>query len=73
MNTSFSCGTPGLPDWARLDLGLRHATVLDGRRTTFRANVLNATGTRYWTGVAAFDTVFQGGPRTSLLSMSVDL
>ncbi|RZK89568.1 MAG: ferric siderophore receptor protein, partial [Methylobacterium sp.] len=54
-------------------LGLRHAAVLDGRRTTFRANVLNATGTRYSTGVAAFGTVFQGGPRTSLLSMSIDL
>ncbi|CAA2156816.1 Ferrichrome receptor FcuA [Methylobacterium brachiatum] len=65
--------TQALPDWARLDLGLRYATVIDGRRTTFRANVLNATGTRYWTGVASFGTFFQGGPRTYLLSMSVDL
>lgn len=62
-----------LPDWTRLDLGLRYATLIDGRRTTFRANVLNATGTRYWTGVASFGTFFQGAPRTYLLSMAVDL
>lgn len=62
-----------LPDWTRLDLGLRYATLIDGRRTTFRANVLNATGTQYWTGVASFGTFFQGAPRTYLLSMAVDL
>jgi iron complex outermembrane recepter protein len=62
-----------LPDWTRLDLGLRYATLIDGRRTTFRATVLNATGTRYWTGVASFGTFFQGAPRTYLLSMAVDL
>ncbi|MBE7245587.1 MAG: TonB-dependent siderophore receptor [Actinomycetospora chiangmaiensis] len=65
--------TQALPDWARLDLGLRYATVIDGQRTTFRANVLNVTGTRYWTGVATFGTFFQGAPRTYLLSMAVDL
>ncbi|MEL6061500.1 MULTISPECIES: TonB-dependent receptor [unclassified Methylobacterium] len=62
-----------LPDWARLDLGLRYATVIGGRQTTFRANVENVTGTRYWTGVASFGTFFQGAPRTYLLSMAVDL
>ncbi|SDN35496.1 iron complex outermembrane recepter protein [Methylobacterium phyllostachyos] len=62
-----------LPDWARLDLGLRYATAIGGRPTTFRANVLNVTGTNYWTGVASFGTFFQGAPRTYLLSMAVDL
>lgn len=62
-----------LPDWARLDLGLRYSTLLEGRRTTFRANVLNVTGTDYWTGVASFGTFFQGAPRTYLVSMSIDL
>lgn len=62
-----------LSDWARLDLGLRYTTELAGRRTTFRANVQNVTGTKYWTGVASFGTFFQGAPRTYLLSMSVDL
>ena len=65
--------TQALPDWARLDLGLRYATVIGGRPTTFRANVLNLTGAKYWTGVASFGTFFQGAPRTYLLSMAVDL
>ncbi len=68
-----TANTQALPDWARLDLGLRYATVIEGRKTTFRANVLNVTGANYWTGVASFGTFFQGAPRTYLLSMSVDL
>lgn len=68
-----TANTQALPDWARLDLGVRYTTLLEGTRTTFRANVLNVTGTNYWTGVASFGTFFQGAPRTYLLSMSVDL
>ncbi|SEH69434.1 iron complex outermembrane recepter protein [Methylobacterium sp. 275MFSha3.1] len=65
--------TQALPDWARLDLGLRYTTRVAERPTTFRASVLNVTDTRYWTGVASFGTFFQGAPRTYLLSMAVDL
>lgn len=65
--------TQALPDWARLDLGLRYATVIGAHKTTFRAHVLNVTGANYWTGVATFGTFFQGAPRTYLLSMAVDL
>lgn len=68
-----TANTQALPDWARLDLGLRYTTPIEGRRTTFRANVLNVTGANYWTGVASFGTFFKGAPRTYLLSMSVDL
>lgn len=68
-----TANTQALPDWARLDLGLRYATLLAGRPTTFRASVLNVTGANYWTGVASFGTFFQGAPRTYLLSMAVDL
>ncbi|WP_407524232.1 TonB-dependent receptor [Methylobacterium oryzisoli] len=68
-----TANTQALPDWARLDLGLRYTTLIEGRRTTVRATVLNVTGTNYWTGVASFGTFFQGAPRTYLLSMSVDL
>lgn len=68
-----TANTQALPDWTRLDLGLRYATVIEGRKTTFRANVLNVTGANYWTGVASFGTFFQAAPRTYLLSMSVDL
>jgi iron complex outermembrane recepter protein len=62
-----------LPDWARIDLGLRYTTLLAERRTTIRASVQNLTGTRYWTGAASFGTFVQGAPRTYLLSMSLDL
>lgn len=67
-----TANTQSLPDWARLDLGLRYTALIAGQRTTFRANVLNVTGANYWTGVASFGTFFQGAPRTYLLSMSVD-
>ncbi len=62
-----------VPAWTRLDLGARYATLVGGRRTVFRAGVQNATGARYWTGVASYGTFFQGAPRTYLLSMAVDL
>ncbi len=68
-----TANSQALPDWTRLDLGLRYATVIEGRKTTFRANVLNVTGAKYWAGVASFGTFFQGAPRTYLVSMSVDL
>ncbi|KMO29741.1 hypothetical protein [Methylobacterium aquaticum] len=68
-----TANTQALPDWARLALGLRDATVIEGRKTTFRANVLTVTGASSRTGVASFGTFFTSAPRTDLLSMSVDL
>lgn len=68
-----AANTQALPDWTRLDLGLRYATELNGRKTTFRANVVNVTDTKYWAGAASFGTFTQGAPRTYLLSMSMDL
>lgn len=68
-----TANTEALPDWARLALGLRDATVIEGRKTTFRANVLTVTGASSRTGVASFGTFFTSAPRTDLLSMSVDL
>lgn len=68
-----TANTQALPDWMRLDLGVRYTTLIEGKRTTFRANVVNVTGTNYWTGVASFGTFFQGAPRTYLLSMTVDM
>lgn len=62
-----------LPDWTRLDLGVRYATLIGGRRTMFRATVQNVANARYWTGVASYGTFFQSAPRTYLLSMAVDL
>ncbi|UVO26267.1 TonB-dependent siderophore receptor [Bradyrhizobium arachidis] len=62
-----------IPDWTRLDLGARYTTAINGRKTVFRANIQNVTGTSYWSSVASFGTFFLGAPRTYLLSMSVDM
>jgi iron complex outermembrane recepter protein len=62
-----------IPDWTRLDLGARYTTAISGRKTIFRANIQNVTGTNYWSSVASFGTFFLGAPRTYLLSMTVDM
>lgn len=62
-----------IPDWTRLDLGARYTTAINGRKTVFRANIQNVTGTQYWSSVASFGTFFLGAPRTYLLSMTVDM
>lgn len=62
-----------IPNWARLDLGARYTTAINGRKTIFRANVQNVTGESYWSSVASFGTFFLGAPRTYLLSMTVDM
>ena len=62
-----------IPEWARLDLGARYTTAINGRKTVFRANIQNVTGESYWSSVASFGTFFLGAPRTYLLSMTVDM
>ncbi|MGX0993304.1 outer membrane receptor protein involved in Fe transport [Bradyrhizobium diazoefficiens] len=51
----------------------RYTTAINGRKTVFRANIQNVTGTTYWSSVASFGTFFLGAPRTYLLSMTVDM
>lgn len=62
-----------VPNWTRVDIGARYATQIGGRRTVFRATIVNVAGAKYWTGVASYGTFFQAAPRTYLLSMAVDL
>ncbi|WP_246161152.1 TonB-dependent receptor [Bradyrhizobium sacchari] len=62
-----------IPDWTRLDLGARYTTAINGRKTIFRANIQNVTGTNYWSSVASFGTFYLGAPRTYLLSVTVDM
>lgn len=64
--------TASLPAWTKVDLGARYATKVAGKSTTFRANLLNAFGRDYWSGVASWGGFVQGAPRTGLLSASVD-
>ncbi len=67
-----TANTQWLPEWTRVDLGLRYVTTINDRRTTFRASVQNVADTAYWAGVASFGTFSLGAPRTFLVSMDVD-
>jgi iron complex outermembrane recepter protein len=63
--------TLSIPAWDRFDLGARYATVVFGKPTTFRANVLNVANKSYWaSSMGGYLT--QGAPRTVLLSMTTD-
>lgn len=64
--------TQSIPSWTKVDLGARYSTRINGKATTFRANVLNAFNRDYWSGVASFSTFSLGAPRTLLLSAAVD-
>uniref|UniRef100_E6VE94 TonB-dependent siderophore receptor n=1 Tax=Rhodopseudomonas palustris (strain DX-1) TaxID=652103 RepID=E6VE94_RHOPX len=65
--------TQVLPDWTRVDLGVRYVTMIEGRKTTLRGTVQNVAGTNYWAGVASFGTMALGAPRTYLVSLDVEL
>lgn len=64
--------TLSLPSWTTLDLGARYRTQVAGKATTFRANVRNVSDRDYWAGVSQWSSLVQGGPRTVLLSATVD-
>ena len=63
--------TRAMPDWTRLEAGLRYVTDIAGTPTTFRFEVENLTDEQYWN--VASDSFFSvGGPRTYYLSMTTD-
>ena len=61
-----------IPDWTRLDLGLRYKFIVNGTPLIARFNVENVTGLNYYAstgqGVLSF-----GVPRTFKLSLTADL
>lgn len=63
-----------IPDWTRVDLGVRYVTVVADRPVTLRFNIDNVTNEKYW--ASAFDQfvpqLLQGAPRTFKTSVSVD-
>lgn len=63
-----------LPDWTRVDLGVRYVAVVADKPLTLRFNVDNVANKRYW--ASAFDTfrpdLLQGAPRTFKASASID-
>ena len=64
--------TVELPGYTRLDLGLRYATQLAGRKATLRAQVENAADRRYW-AAASYASVYAGKPRTVSLAMDIEM
>lgn len=60
--------TQSIPEWFRLDLGLRYQATVAGLPTTFRLNVRNLLDKRYRAAVDAYGGLAQTGPRTFLLS-----
>lgn len=65
-----NANTLRFPDWTRVDLGLRYATLVYDRPITFRFNVENVADNRYWLTTGTFVTV--ASPRTFILSASLD-
>lgn len=62
-----------LPDWTRVDLGVRYKTQINSYPVTLRANIENVTNKNYWAGQWTGGYVYFGAPRTFLLSASIDL
>lgn len=60
-----------LPAWARVDVGARYATVIDGRDVNFQLNVQNLFNRKYWSGVSQWSAFALGSPRVISLSASM--
>ncbi len=64
-----------LDAWTRLDIGARYALAVADHTVTLRARVENLTDENYWAssgGYPGANYLVQGGPRTALVSASVD-
>lgn len=64
-----------VPGWTRFDAGLRYMTDVDGHVVTLRARVENIANRNYWSSVGGYPGngyLVLGGPRTFLLSASMD-
>ncbi len=64
-----------IPSWTRFDLGARYRMTIEDRDVTLRARLDNVTGRDYWAsvgGVANYNYLVLGAPRTLSLSATVD-
>ncbi|MES2027256.1 MAG: TonB-dependent receptor [Pseudomonadota bacterium] len=64
-----------VPGWARLDVGARYLTEVQGKLVTIRARLDNVTDRNYWASVGGSDGsgyLVLGNPRTFSLTASVD-
>jgi len=69
-----NANTLELPEWTRVDLGMRYVLVAADKPLTLRFNVDNVANERYW--ASSFDAfrpqLLQGAPRTYKASLSID-
>lgn len=66
-----AANTMAVPRWTRLDVGARYEFLSAGRPITLRLNVENLLGKDYWAS-GSRETLYQGAPRTVMLSATVD-
>lgn len=64
--------TQKIPDWTRLDLGLRYRFVVNETPLIARFNVENVAGLNYWASTGQ-GNLSLGQPRTFRLSLTADL
>jgi len=67
-----NANTLKLPDWTRIDVGVRYAAKIDGKPVVFRAGIRNLLDRKYWEGVYSSGVITLGAPRTFHLSAAVD-
>ncbi|NBB15996.1 TonB-dependent siderophore receptor [Caulobacter sp. SLTY] len=70
-----AANTVDLDSWTRLDLGARYTVTISEKPVTFRARVENVTDEAYWASTGGYpgaNYLVLGGPRTFVLSASVD-
>jgi len=70
-----AANTVDLDSWTRLDLGARYTVTISEKPVTFRARVENVTNEAYWASTGGYpgaNYLVLGGPRTFVLSASVD-
>lgn len=71
-----NANTLEIPDWTRLDAGVRYAFDAGGRTWTLRARVDNLFDRAYWAstgGASGANYLILGAPRSYTLSVSMDL
>jgi iron complex outermembrane receptor protein len=70
-----AANTVDLDSWTRLDLGARYTVTISEKPVTFRARIENVTDEAYWASTGGYpgaNYLVLGGPRTFVLSASVD-
>lgn len=67
--------TASIPSWTRLDIGARYTVDVAGRPVSLRARIENVTDESYWASAGGYpgaNYLVQGGPRTVVVSASLD-